>query len=137
MADRIEFELVSPERLLIVGEFDMIVLPGEDGDFGVLRSHAPLISTLRPGTIVIFEDGKITNRIFVASGFAEVTTERLTVMAEQASRIDEIVRVDVKQEISDLRDKIGSGSKESELTYTEAELVIAEAKLLAIDQPAY
>ena len=137
MADRIEFELVSPERLLIVGEFDMIVLPGEEGDFGVLRSHAPLISTLRPGTIVIFEDGQITNRIFVASGFAEVTTERLTVMAEQASRIEEIVRADVQQEISDLRDKIGSGSKETELTYIEAGLVIAEAKLLAIDQPTY
>lgn len=137
MADKIEFELVAPERLLIEGEFDMIVLPGEDGDFGVLPRHAPIISTLRPGTIVIFEDGQITSRIFVAAGFAEVTAERLTVMAEQASRIEEIDRAEVQQAISDLRDDIGIARDDSERATAEAGLVIAEAKLQAIDQPAY
>ena len=137
MADKIEFELVAPERLLIEGEFDMIVLPGEDGDFGVLPLHAPIISTLRPGTIVIFEDGQITSRIFVAAGFAEVTAERLTVMAEQASLIEEIDRAEVQQAISDLRDDIGIARDESERAAAEAGLVIAEAKLQAIDQPAY
>ena len=137
MADKIEFELVAPERLLIEGEFDMIVLPGENGDFGVLPRHAPLISTLRPGTIAIFEDGQITNRIFVAAGFAEVTAERLTVMAEQASPIEEIDRAEVQQAISDLHDDIGIARDESERTTAEAGLVIAEAKLQAIDQPVY
>ncbi len=137
MADKIEFELVAPERLLIEGEFDMIVLPGENGDFGVLPRHAPLISTLRPGTIAIFEDGQITSRIFVAAGFAEVTAERLTVMAEQASPIEEIDRAEVQQAISDLRDDIGIARDETERVAAEAGLVIAEAKLQAIDQPVY
>jgi F-type H+-transporting ATPase subunit epsilon len=137
VADKIEFELVAPERLLIEGEFDMIVLPGENGDFGVLPRHAPLISTLRPGTIVIFEDGQITSRIFVAAGFAEVMAERLTVMAEQASPIEEIDRAEVQQAISGLRDDIGIACDESERAVAEAGLVIAEAKLQAIDQPGY
>ena len=137
MADKIEFELVAPERLLIEGEFDMIVLPGENGDFGVLPRHAPLISTLRPGTIAIFEDGQITSRIFVAAGFAEVTAERLTVMAEQASPIEEINRAEVQQAISDLRDDIGIARDETERATAESGLVIAEAKLQAIDQPVY
>lgn len=137
MADKIEFELVAPERLLIEGEFDMIVLPGEGGDFGVLPRHAPVISTLRPGTIAIFENGQITRRIFVAAGFAEVTAERLTVMAEQASPIEEMDRAEVQQSISDLRDDIGIARDDSERAVAEAGLVIAEAKLQAIDQPVY
>ena len=137
MADKIEFELVAPERLLISGQFDMIVVPGEDGDFGVLPLHAPVISILRPGTIVMFEDGQVTNRVFVAAGFAEVKPERLTVMAEQAAPIEEIDRAEVEQMISDLRDEIGIARDASERATSESRLVIAEAKLQAIDQPAY
>lgn len=137
MAEKIEFELVAPERLLIAGSFDMIVVPGEEGDFGVLPNHSPVISTLRPGTIVIFEDGSVSNRIFVAAGFAEVTEDHLTVMAEEAAFIDEIDRKEVEQSIGNLRDNIGIARDDAEQATFESELFIAEAKLHAVDQPAY
>ena len=137
MADKIEFELVAPERLLISGRFDMVVVPGEEGDFGVLASHAPVISTLRPGTIAIFEDGRVTNRVFVAAGFAEVTPERLTVMAEDAVPLEEIDRAELVQTISDLQEDIGIARDEAEQAVAESGLIIAEAKLQAVDQPAY
>ena len=84
MAEEFSFELVSPEKLLLAEEVDMVVVPGAEGDFGVLVGHAPLISSLRPGVIDTYNGGKVANRIFVAGGFAEVTGERCTVLAEEA-----------------------------------------------------
>ena len=69
--NKVEFELVSPERLLVAQPVDMVVVPGGDGDFGVLPGHAPLISTVRPGVIEIYEGNAVSDRIFVAGGFAE------------------------------------------------------------------
>ena len=82
MAETTNFELVSPERLLLSQPVEMVVIPGAEGDIGVLPRHAPLITTLRPGAIAIYEGGKIKQRIFVAGGFAEVTPERCTVLAD-------------------------------------------------------
>src|SRR5580698_916679 len=82
MADRIRFELVSPERLILSTEVEMVVVPGTEGNFGVLPGHAPLISSIRPGTIDVYEGQTVTRRIFIVSGIAEVTPERCTVLAD-------------------------------------------------------
>ena len=89
---RVAFELVSPERLLISESVDMVVVPGEEGDFGVLVRHAPLVSTVRPGVIRVYNDNQVTEQIFVAGGFAEVTPARLTVLAEEALPLADIDR---------------------------------------------
>ena len=99
MADQVQFELVSPERLLVSRPVEMVVVPGVEGDFGVLPGHAPLISEVRPGVIAVFEGGKVEERIFVAGGFAEVTAERCTVLAEQALPIAEIDRGAVEADL--------------------------------------
>src|SRR5229473_5213872 len=85
MADRVQFELVTPECLILSSEVEMVVVPGSEGNFGVLPGHAPLISTLRPGTIDIYEGRAVTERIFVVGGIAEVTPERCTVLADEAT----------------------------------------------------
>ena len=80
MADnKVAFELVSPERLVVSMPVDMVVVPGGEGDFGVLPGHAPLIASVRPGVIEIYDGREVSDRIFVAGGFAEVTRERCTV----------------------------------------------------------
>ena len=80
-----QFELVTPERLIALGrEVEMVVVPGSEGNFGVLPGHAPLISTIRPGTIDIYEGRSVTERIFIVGGIAEVTPERCTVLADEA-----------------------------------------------------
>src|SRR6201981_1421195 len=84
MAERVQFELVTPERLLLSEMVEMAVVPGTEGNFGVLPGHAPLISTIRPGMIEIYEGQTVTRRIFVVSGSAEVTPERCTVLADEA-----------------------------------------------------
>src|SRR6202011_1348759 len=88
MAGRIQFELVTPERLLLSEAVEMVVVPGTEGNFGVLPGHAPLISTIRPGTIEIYEGGTVTRQIFIVSGTAEGTPERCTVLAAEAGPLD-------------------------------------------------
>lgn len=89
MAETTEFELVSPEKLLIAEPAEMVVVPGSEGDFGALPRHAPMITALRPGVIDVYKDGKIDQRIFVAGGFAEVNETRITVLAEEAIPLTE------------------------------------------------
>ena len=88
MADKISFDLVSPERLLLSEQVDMVTVPGREGDFGVLAGHMPLISSLRPGVIDVKGDGD--GRYFVLGGFAEVTPEKLTVLAEDVRPLSEV-----------------------------------------------
>jgi F-type H+-transporting ATPase subunit epsilon len=99
MPDRLEFELVTPERLLFSEMVEMVVVPGTEGNFGVLPGHAPLISTIRPGMIDIYEGQAVTRRIFVLSGVAEVTPERCTVLADEAASPDTLDRSTLESEL--------------------------------------
>jgi F-type H+-transporting ATPase subunit epsilon len=85
MVEKIPFDIVSPERLLLSDEADMVTVPGSDGDFGVLIGHMPLISTLRPGVIDV-RGGRASGdtRYFVLGGFVEANPTKLTILAEEA-----------------------------------------------------
>ncbi len=138
MADgRVDFELVSPEALLLSEEVEMVVVPGDEGDFGVLPGHAPMISTIRAGVIHVFAGGSVQKRIFVAGGFAEVTPERCTVLAEEAMVVGEIDRDAVEQELKDLSEDADDAADETEREISRARLQVARAKLKAIEEPLY
>lgn len=132
MAEKVEFELVSPERLLVSKPVDMVVVPGSEGDFGVLRGHAPLISTLRLGIIDVHDGGSVQQRIFVAGGFAEVTAERCTVLAEEAVAVSDIKRPDVEAQIKGLRDRLAVADSDAERTALAGRIAVAEAKLALV-----
>lgn len=131
MADPISFELVSPERLLLSEEVEMVVVPGVEGDFGVLIGHAPLISALRPGVINTYAGTAVEKAIFVAGGFAEVTGERCTVLAEEAVPVDEIDRAATERRIAAAREAIGEADSDTARTAARTELAVAEAMLAA------
>lgn len=106
MADKIAFDLVSPERLLLSESAEMVTVPGREGDFGVLAGHAPVISSLRPGVIdVKAGDGRDT-RFFVLGGFAEVTAHKLTVLAEDVMPMAEVDAAALDQRIKDAEEDI-------------------------------
>lgn len=85
------FELVAPERLLVSQPVAMVIVPGTEGDMGILAGHAPLISGLRTGVVDVRDDSNaVGTRYFVAGGFIEVTGERCTVMAEEAIPVSEM-----------------------------------------------
>ncbi|MBV8191897.1 MAG: ATP synthase F1 subunit epsilon [Alphaproteobacteria bacterium] len=87
---KVSFQLVMPEREVLATEADMVVVPGSEGDFGVLHGHAPLISTVRPGVLEVIQDNKVERRFIVVGGFAEVTTERCTVLTDEATPFEEV-----------------------------------------------
>ncbi|NUB15046.1 F0F1 ATP synthase subunit epsilon [Azospirillum brasilense] len=129
MADKVEFELVSPEKLLTSQPVDMVVVPGSEGDFGVLAGHSPMISTVRPGVIDVYEADRVVDRVFVAGGFAEVTETRCTVLAEEAIAVAEIDRGKVEQQIRDLGEDLEDAKSDDEKARVEAKIAIARAKL--------
>jgi F-type H+-transporting ATPase subunit epsilon len=137
MADgKMNFELVSPEKLLLSQDAEMVVVPGSEGDLGVLAGHAPVISGLRPGTISVFDGNSVTARLFVGGGFVEVTADRCAVLAEEAMPMEEIDRASVEKELSDLRDDL-SAADDAARRGIETRIVVAQAKLEALDAPAY
>ena len=139
MADNaVQFELVSPEKLLLSEEVEMVVVPGAEGDFGVLPGHTPVISSVRPGIIHIFEGGAVKSRIFVAGGFAEVTGERCTVLAEEAVPLDEIDRDQVEKDLQNAVDDMAdSGGNASDRALAEQRADTARAKLISLDSSDY
>jgi F-type H+-transporting ATPase subunit epsilon len=86
----LHFELVSPAKLLYSGEVAAVTLPGSEGDMGIMPGHAPVLSTLRPGVLIISREGAADEKIFVRGGFAEVNPQGLTVLAEIAIPIAEL-----------------------------------------------
>jgi F-type H+-transporting ATPase subunit epsilon len=134
----VQFELVSPEKLLLSEEVEMVVVPGSEGDFGVLPGHTPVISSVRPGIIHIFEGGAVKSRIFVAGGFAEVTGERCTVLAEEAVPLDEIDRDQVEKDLQNAVDDMAdSGENASDRALAEQRADTARAKLISLDSSDY
>ncbi|MAL63386.1 MAG: F0F1 ATP synthase subunit epsilon [Pseudomonadota bacterium] len=131
MAEEFSFELVSPEKLLLAEEVDMVVVPGAEGDFGVLVGHAPLISSLRPGVIDTYNGGKVADRIFVAGGFAEVTGERCTVLAEEAIPVKDIDSANAEERLKVAKEAISGADNDTLRNAAEIELTVAEAMLAA------
>jgi len=108
MPDHLQFDLVTPERLLLSEMVEMVVVPGTEGNFGVLPGHAPLISTIRPGMIEIYQGQTVTRRIFIVSGIAEVTPEGCTVLADEAMAPDEVDRDAIEAELQTVQGNLPS-----------------------------
>jgi F-type H+-transporting ATPase subunit epsilon len=106
------FDLVSPERLVFSGEVEHVVVPGSEGEFGVLAHHAPFLSTLRPGILSILGPGR-PQRIVVGGGFAEVAPEGLTVLAELAVPVEEFDRSQLLQEIKDTEEDLADAKDDA------------------------
>lgn len=129
----LQFELVSPEELVLSKQAAMVTVPGGEGDYGVLAGHAPMITTVRAGVIEVFDrdNGAATDRIFVAGGFAEVTNERCTVLAEQAIPVSALDRTQIEEEVRDLETSY-TRANDAERSHLESQLAVAKAKLQAI-----
>ncbi|WP_339856491.1 F0F1 ATP synthase subunit epsilon [uncultured Nisaea sp.] len=127
MAETTQFELVSPEKLLYSEAAEMVVVPGTEGYFGVLPRHAPMISTLEPGVIDIYQNGSVAERIFVAGGFAEVTETRCTVLAEEAQVLKDVDTAKVESDLADLRDDLKDVKTDLERERTEQRIKTLEA----------
>jgi len=96
----INLEIVSPEKLLVSRPVDMVVIPGSEGDLGALPGHAPTMLLLRGGMVSLYENGQVTERLFVTGGFAEVTPERVTVLADETFAPSELSRAEGERRLA-------------------------------------
>jgi F-type H+-transporting ATPase subunit epsilon len=120
------FELVSPERLLFAGDVEAVVVPGSEGQFTVLKDHAPLMTTLKPGVVEVDEAGARKQRLFVRGGFADVNAAGLTILAEQAIPLEELDVVMLDREIKNAEEDVADAK--SDETRRAAEQKLAQLR---------
>lgn len=119
MAGTFKFELVSPERILLSIDAEQVVVPGSEGDFAVLPGHAPVIATLRPGVLDV-RAGAARKRLFVKSGFADVDPGRLTVLAQKAYDVDEMIGAVVASELQLAEAELAAAQSDEARTAADA-----------------
>ena len=126
-----QFDLVSPEKLLFSGEVTQVDVPGSEGDFGVLAGHAPMVTTLRPGILVVYRDGGEL-RVVVNGGFAEVSPTGMTVLADMAVPLDEFDPTVLAGVIKDTEEDIAKatdGWRRDKLAHKVDQLKALQAEL--------
>lgn len=130
---KISFELVSPEEKLVSEDVRMAVIPGDEGEFGVMAGHCALASSLRPGVVKLFaEEGAKPRRIFITGGFADVNDRVCTVLAEEAVDVKDLNRAALEQDLKNLNEDLGLAAEESDKKRVRQKIRIAQAKLDAI-----
>ena len=126
-------EIVSPEKLLLSRQVDMVVIPAAEGDMGVMEGHTPMIVTLRGGTISLYQDDKVTDQLYVGGGFAEVTPERCTVLANECLPIAEVSRTEADRRLAEAEAayegaaKLGTEAEDVALARIQAARAMVEA----------
>ena len=127
---KISFDLVSPENLIFNDEVGMIIVPGKDGDIGVLPGHSKLISSLRSGRVMIYGENKdLLKSFFVSGGFAEVNPEKCIVLGETVEEMNSLDKNSIEKEIQELQNKDTDESKQ--------QILIANAKIEALNASFY
>ena len=119
-------EIVSPERLLLSRPVDMVVIPASEGDIGVMEGHTPMIVMLHGGTIDLYEGERVTDRLFVDGGFAEITPERCTVLANHAIPLAEVNKADAERRLAEAEAAYDSADK-SDVAVEDAALDVVQS----------
>ncbi len=129
MADGIRIEIVSPERLVLSEQALSVVVPGTEGYFTVMGDHAPLMSTLKPGFITVTRADGNSQTFYVRGGFADVSPEGLTILAEQASVLSEFNTADIERLLAEAQEQLARAESHEDRSYAQ-ELVSAWLNLM-------
>ena len=124
------FDLVAPEQLLFNDEVGMVIVPGKDGDIGVLSGHSKVLSSLRPGRVMVYGEGKnLLKSFFVTGGFVEINPEKCIVLAEDVNEMSDLNKNILQEQMKKLENETYDSSKD--------ELNIVRSKLEALDSTYY
>lgn len=126
-----QFELVTPEKLYVSKPVTMLTVPGGEGEYGVLSGHAPMITSVKAGVVSVYADNEnaLTERIFIAGGFAEVTENRCTILADEAISVVHIDREGAVLRLKLLYESLTPTTSDAERAKIEAEIAVTQAKL--------
>ena len=130
MKNMISFDLVSPEQLVFNDKAGMIIVPGKEGDIGVLPGHSKLLSSLRAGRVMVYgEDKHLLQSFFVSGGFVEINPEKCIVLAEEVEEMSALDKGTIEQQVRELENETSDKSK---LQY-----LIAKSQIEALNSSHY
>ena len=130
MKSTISFDLVSPVQLVFNDKAGMVIVPGKEGDIGVLPGHSKLLSSLRPGRVMVYgEDKQLLKSFFISAGFVEINPKKCIVLAEEVSEISALDKNTIEKQIKELENETGDESKQQYL--------IAQSKIEALGSTHY
>ena len=130
MKSTISFDLVSPVQLVFNDKAGMVIVPGKEGDIGVLPGHSKLLSSLRPGRVMVYgEDKQLLKSFFISAGFVEINPKKCIVLAEEVSEISTLDKNTIEKQIKELENETGDESKQQYL--------IAQSKIEALESTHY
>ena len=130
MESTILLDLVSPEQLVFNDKVGMIIVPGKDGDIGVLPGHSKLLSSLRPGRVMVYgEDKQLLKSFFVTGGFVEINPEKCILLAEEVFEMSSLNKNEIEKQVQELENETSDESKHQYL--------IAKSKIEALNSSHY
>ena len=130
----VALEIISPERLLLDRDVDMVVIPGTEGDLGILPGHAKLITGLRGGLVDLYENGARTERYFVTGGFAEITEDRCSVLADSITKQSDLNPTAAQEALTSAQAAYTATDPTNRAAYIEASdnLISAQAMVASV-----
>jgi len=134
MSENIQFELVSPEEKLVSDSYRMVVIPGDEGVIGMLPGHSSLVTSLKAGVVKMYKtnDDKNPERVFIAGGFADITPELCTVLAEGAVNVNKLDKADLEQSLADLKEDLNLVKEEADKKSVQQKIALVKAKIQAV-----
>ncbi|AIL65002.1 ATP synthase subunit epsilon [Rickettsiales bacterium Ac37b] len=130
MSDKkLNLEIITPEGKIFSHEVDMAVIPGTEGDLGILPGHISLISTVRPGLLITYHGDNISNNIFISEGFAEIYNDHCVVLVENAVDTDKLDKSDIINHVNDLNKAIAISESDEEILELKAKVSVFQAIL--------
>ncbi len=136
MTEALKFEIISPAKVALSGEAELVIVPGEEGDLGAVKGRMPITLMLRAGVIYIMNNDKVSSRIFVDDGYAQVEAERLCILCENSLNLEDISSDDIQQRLEEAEkyyNEAGDDNKES----AEKALKVAKALSYCYHHPSY
>ncbi|MBL42727.1 MAG: ATP synthase F1 subunit epsilon [Rhodospirillaceae bacterium] len=132
MSEKIKFDLVSPDNILISGDVVMVTIPGGEGDYGVMFGHQPMITTIRPGVIETETEKGEISRFYVDGGFAEITNTECSVLAEDAIAISDFKKEDIDKRIHEAENNFDDLTNDLDISLNHTRLEVLKKILIEI-----
>ena len=129
-----DFEIVCPDKKVMEDVAWQVVVPGDEGDFGILSNHSAVVSSLRAGVVTIYQEKstQIPERIFVSGGFVDVTSDACKILADEAVNVNDFDHGEIEKEIQNLNEDLGIAEGDHDKAKIEAKISLAKAKLSAV-----
>ncbi|MGI9461700.1 MAG: ATP synthase F1 subunit epsilon [Alphaproteobacteria bacterium] len=136
-SEQLQIDIIAPTGALFQGDGDMVIIPGDDGDLGILAGHIATIAALRAGVLWIYHGGKLTKKFFISGGFADIGDKKVAVLANSADNVDDLQSKDIEKHISQLSEELKHNKDESQQTIIEQKLQVARAALASLSEKMY